>query len=124
MALLVGRGLGEDASQLGFPRMGRLTVDFALSAHRLFLHHRYSRPIHLHIQNAHRLPDDHRQIQLDGPLDLPLFALRDVASYGLCRTFHRFGGDFQIETACLAPTTENDAQELVYFARNFLAAPD
>ena len=62
MALLVGRGLGEDASQLGFPRMGRLTVDFAA---------------------------------MSSPM-----------------------------ASCLAPTTENDAQELVYFARNFLAAPD
>ena len=55
VAFLVPGGLGEHTSQLGFPRMGRLAVRFALPAHRLFLHHRYSRPVHLHIQDRNRL---------------------------------------------------------------------
>ena len=74
VALLVPRGLGEHASQLDFPRVGRLAVGLAFPALRLFLHHRYSGPIHLHIQDGNRLADHHGQIQLDGSLDLPLLA--------------------------------------------------
>jgi hypothetical protein len=56
VALLIPRRLGEYAPQLDFPRMGRLTLDFALPTHRLFLHHRHSRPIHLHVK-------DHPELQ-------------------------------------------------------------
>src|SRR6266699_1124985 len=43
IAFLIPRRLGEDASQLGFPSMGRLTFGLALPTDRLFLHHRNSR---------------------------------------------------------------------------------
>src|SRR6266849_9846698 len=51
VALFVPGGLGEGTSQLGFPRMGRLSVRLAWPSRDLLLHHRYSRPIHLDIQN-------------------------------------------------------------------------
>src|ERR1035437_2680688 len=52
VALLIPRRLREHAPQFDFPRMGRLTGDLALPTHRLFLYHRDSRPIHLHIQDG------------------------------------------------------------------------
>jgi hypothetical protein len=54
--------------------MGGLTIGLALWANGLLLHHWHSRPIHLHIQDAHRLAGDDGQIQLEGPLDLVTFA--------------------------------------------------
>jgi len=54
--------LGEDASQLDFPRMRREVLDFALSAHRLFLYHRDSRPVHLHVENGNRLVRQGRKV--------------------------------------------------------------
>src|SRR5437016_6730147 len=54
VALLVPGGLGEDASQLYFPRMGWLAFRLALPSQCLFLHHWYSRPVHLHIQDRNR----------------------------------------------------------------------
>ena len=75
--------------------MGRLAVRLALPAHRLFLHHRYARPIHLHIQDRNRFPHHDRQIQLHGALNLPLLALSDVASDGLRGALHRLGGHLQ-----------------------------
>jgi hypothetical protein len=66
VALLIPRRLREDAPQFDFPRMGRLTGDFALPTHRLFLHHRDSRPIHLHVQDGNRLAPGNGQVQLAG----------------------------------------------------------
>src|SRR2546430_9241777 len=42
IAFRIPRRLGEHASQLGFPSMGRLTFGLALPTDRLFLHHRRS----------------------------------------------------------------------------------
>ena len=75
--------------------MGRLALHLALPAHRLFLHHRYSRPIHLDIQNRHRVTHYNWEIQLYGTLDRALLALSNIASDCLRRAFHRFGGHFQ-----------------------------
>src|SRR6266481_2964085 len=74
IALLIPPRLAEDASQFDFPSMGRLARALALPTDRLFLHHRDTRPIHLHVQDAHRLADNHGQLQLEGFLDLRLFA--------------------------------------------------
>jgi hypothetical protein len=43
--------------------MRRLALDFALPTHRLFLHHRHSRPIHLHVQDGNRFPRDDGKVQ-------------------------------------------------------------
>ena len=91
VALLVPRGLGEGASELDFPSVGRLAVGLAPPARRLFLHHRHSRPVHLHIQNGDGFAHHDRQIQLQGALHLPLLALRDMAADGLRRALHGFG---------------------------------
>ena len=95
VALLIPRRLGEHAPQLDFPRMGRLTRDLALPTHRLFLHHRHSRPIHLHIQDGNRLPGHDGKVQRQGLRDFLLLALRDIGAEGLRRTLHRFGGHLQ-----------------------------
>ena len=76
--------------------MGRLAFRLALPAHRLFLHHRHSRPIHLHIQDRNGFAHDDRQIQLHGPLDLLLLACGDILSDGFRRPLHGFGGHLQI----------------------------
>jgi hypothetical protein len=60
--------------------MRGLTVGLALSTQSLFLHHRNSGPVHLHIQNGNRFTGDDRQIQLQSFLDLSLLALGDIAS--------------------------------------------
>ena len=52
IAFLIPRRLGEDASQFDFPSMGRLAFRLALPTDRLFLHHRDSRPIHLHVRKG------------------------------------------------------------------------
>jgi len=49
----------------------------------------------LHVQDANRFTDNDRQIQLDGPLNFPLFTLNDLGTDGLRRALHRFGGDLQ-----------------------------
>src|SRR5947199_4468366 len=72
--------------------MSWLARGLALPTRRLFLHHGNSGPIHLHIQDGHRLADDDGQIQLQGFLDLSLLALGDIGSDGLCSTLHGFGG--------------------------------
>ena len=61
----------------------------------LFLHHRYSRPIHLHIQDRNRLADFDGQVQLDGSLDLLLLTLSDILSNSFRRTLDRLGGHLQ-----------------------------
>ncbi len=72
----------QHTSQLGFPRMGRLTVRFALAAHRFFLYHRHSGPIHFDIENRNRLAAAAGQIQLDGFLHFLSFAPNDIFSEG------------------------------------------
>jgi hypothetical protein len=72
--------------------MRGLTVAFALPTHRLFLPHRNSGSIHLHVPDGNRLAGDNRQIQLQGFPDLFLLALSDIGSDGLGYTLHRFGG--------------------------------
>ena len=62
---------------------------------RLFLHHRDSGPIHLHIQDGNGFARDDRQIQLQGFLDLFLLTLDDIGSDGFCRALHGFGGHLQ-----------------------------
>src|SRR5438093_4728403 len=95
IAFLIPLRLGEDASQFYFPSMGRLARALALPTDRLFLHHRNSRPIQLHVQDAHRLADNHGQVQLEGFVDLGLFALSDIGSDGLRGTLHGFGSHLQ-----------------------------
>jgi hypothetical protein len=73
----------------------RLPFRLALPAYRLFFHYRYSRPIHLHIQDWNRFAHHHRQIQLHGPLYLLLLACCDILSYGFRRPLHCFGGHLQ-----------------------------
>jgi hypothetical protein len=63
--------------------MPGLTVGLALPTQSLFLHHRNSAPVHLHIQDGNRFAGDDRQIQLQSFLDLFLLALGDIASDGL-----------------------------------------
>ena len=75
--------------------MGRLAFGLALPTDGLFLHHRHSRPIHLHVQDGNRLADNHGQLQLEGFLDLGLFLLSDIGSDGLCGTLHGFGRHLQ-----------------------------
>jgi hypothetical protein len=65
--------------------MGRLTVGLALAAHRFFLDHRHSGPIHFDIENRNRLAGDNGKIELDRPLHLLALALSDILS-------NRFGG--------------------------------
>src|SRR5439155_1140541 len=111
--------------------MSWLARGLALPTRRLFLHHGNSGPIHLHIQDGHRLADDDGQIQLQGFLDLSLLALGDIGSDGLCRTLHGFGGHLQagqklhllaavIERGLLAHQTLHAAQP----ARPTLRPPD
>ena len=76
--------------------MGRLAFRLALPAHRLFLHHRHSRPIHLHIQDGNRFAHHDRQIQLHGSLDLLLLACGDILADRFRRSLHGFGGHLQI----------------------------
>lgn len=47
-------------------------------------------------RNRNRLTDDDRQIQLDGTLDLSLFAFSDIVSDCLRRALHRFRSHLQI----------------------------
>ena len=97
IALLVPGGLGEDASQLDFPRMGRLTFRLALPAHRLFLHHRYSRPIHLHIQDRNRLrPPPSGRSNCTARWISSCSPCGDILSDGFRRPLHGFGGHLQI----------------------------
>src|SRR5664279_5149410 len=51
--LLIPGSLGEDAAQLDLSGVGWLSFRLALPSHRLFLHHQYSRPVHLHVQNRY-----------------------------------------------------------------------
>jgi hypothetical protein len=76
--------------------MGWLTFRLALPARRLFLHHGYSRPVHLHIQNRNCFAHHHRQIQLHGPLDLLLLAGGDILPDGFRRPLHGLGGHLQV----------------------------
>src|SRR5207247_8971241 len=57
IAFLIPLRLGEDASQFYFPSMGRLARALALPTDRLFLHHRNSRPLQLHVQDSHLFDD-------------------------------------------------------------------
>src|SRR5260370_17584383 len=57
IAFLIPLRLAEDASQFYFPSMVWLAGPLALPPDPLFLHHPNSRPIHLHVQDAQRLPD-------------------------------------------------------------------
>lgn len=85
---------------------GWLAVGLAFASLRLFLHHRHSGPIHLHIQNRNRLTHNDGQLQLDGFANFPLLAGGDVGSDGLRRALHRFGGHFQSgQNLHLLPTT-------------------
>jgi hypothetical protein len=95
VAILVPRGLGEDAPQLDFPGMRRLALDLTLPTHRLFLHHRDSRPIHLHVEDGNRLPRDDRKVQRPHFRDFPLLALSDIGADPLRCALHRFGGHLQ-----------------------------
>ena len=70
IAFFVPSGLGEHASQFDLPRVGRLAFGLTLAPHGFFLHYRYSRPIHLHIQDGNRFAHYDGQIQLDGSLNL------------------------------------------------------
>src|ERR1022692_4804883 len=88
VSLLVPGGLGEDAAELDFPGVGGPSLRLALSAHCLFPDHRYSRSIHLDIQDRDRFSRDYRQVQLHGSLNLPMLALRDIASDGFRRALH------------------------------------
>ena len=76
--------------------MGRLTCRLARPTHRLFLHHGYTRAIHLHIQDRHRFAQHHGQIQLHGSPDFFLLAGGDICAYSLRRALHGFGGHLQI----------------------------
>jgi hypothetical protein len=87
--------LREDASQLDFSRMRRLAVILAFPPLRFFLHHGHSRSVHLHIQNANRLADNDRQVQLDGFADFALLAGGDVGANRLRCPLHGFGGHLQ-----------------------------
>src|ERR1019366_805394 len=95
VSLLIPRRLGEDAPQLDFPRMRRLTLDFALPTHGLFLHHRDSRPIHLHVEDGNRLSGDDGKVRGQGFLDLLSLALSDIGADPLRRALHEFGGHLQ-----------------------------
>src|SRR2546430_1746646 len=123
IAFLIPRRLGEHASQLGFPSMGRLTFGLALPTDRLFLHHRNSRPIHLHVQDANRLARHHWPFQLQGFLNLVLFAVTHSGSRGprlvQSGSQGRFHG-FQIGPTVLMALCKNKAEESVYFSRHFL----
>ena len=80
VAFFVPPGLSKDASQFDFARLGRLAVGLAFAPLSLFLHHRHSCAVHLHIQKRNRLTHDDRKIQLDGFVDFALFALGDVGA--------------------------------------------
>jgi len=75
--------------------MGRLAVRLALPPHRLFVHHRHSGPIHLHIQDGNGLVHHHRQVQLHGPLDLFLLPRSDIVSDGFRGPLHGLRGHLQ-----------------------------
>src|SRR5260370_31230786 len=63
IAFLIPLRLGEDASQFYFPSMGRFAGALALPTDRLFLHNQNSRPIIMHVQDAHRFEVTHVPIQ-------------------------------------------------------------
>jgi hypothetical protein len=87
--------LCEHASELDITVAGGASV-LTLTAHRFFLHHRYSGGVHFHIQNRDRLAHHDRQIQLLGPLNLLSRARADILSNGFCRSLHGFGSHLQI----------------------------
>src|ERR1039458_2903644 len=60
ISLLVPCGLSKNTSQLGFPRVGRLAGDLAAPSDGFFLHYRYTRPVHLDIEDGDWLGDDYR----------------------------------------------------------------
>ena len=95
VALLIPSRLREHTSQFDLPRVGRLTGDLAVPTHGLFLHHGYSGPVHLHIQNGNRLLRHGGMGQREGGRHLPLLALSQIGPQGLRRTLYRFGGHFQ-----------------------------
>ena len=93
ITFLVPFGLCENATQFYFARMRGLAFDLAFPA--LGLCRRHSGTVHLDIQVEDRLAHYHGEIQLHGPAyPLPL-ARADVFAYGLRRSLHGFGGDFQ-----------------------------
>jgi hypothetical protein len=94
-AIRIPSGLREHTSQLDLAGMRGLADDLALSTQRLFLHHGDSGPIHLHIQDGNGLASDDWQIQLQGFLDLGLFALDDIRSCVLRGTLDGLGRHFQ-----------------------------
>ena len=73
---------GEHATELGLTCVRRLAVGLAFASLRLFLHHWYACPVHLHIQNRNRLTHDDGQIQSNDLADFVLFALGDVGANG------------------------------------------
>ena len=88
-------GLAEHASQFDFPRMGRLAFALAVPPDGFFLHHRDSRPIHLHVEDTNRLADNPGQFQLQGFLDLGLFPLSDIGPDGFRAALDRFRSYFE-----------------------------
>ena len=96
VALLIPFGLREHASQLGLPRVGRSPFRLARPTHGFLFHYGHAGSIQLYIQKRNRLSDDHRQIQLHGPLNLFLLAGGDIFTNRLCRSLHGFGGHLQI----------------------------
>jgi hypothetical protein len=87
--------LGEHAAEFGFARVCRLAIHLAFATLGLFLHYRRPGAVHLDIQNGHGFADHHRQIQLDGSLNLLLLLVRDIGADRFGGAFHRFGGNFQ-----------------------------
>src|ERR1035438_3581417 len=57
-ALVIPGRLGEHASQLDFPRVGRLPLYLALAAEGFLLHYGDSSAVHLHMQNRDWFTDD------------------------------------------------------------------
>src|SRR5215472_9240972 len=74
VALLIPSGLREDASQLDFARMRRLSIGLPFSPFGFFLHHGNACAVHLDMENGNGLAYDHgisrcSSLAISSPMD-------------------------------------------------------
>src|SRR5271166_823393 len=73
VALLVPRGLGKNAADLGLASVRRLSLHFAGAPFGFGFSDRNAGTIHLHIEDGNGLAHHDGQVQLQGALYLPLY---------------------------------------------------
>ncbi len=95
ITFLVPSRLRKHAAQFDLASVGGLAIGFSLAPIGLFLHHRHTGSVHLHVQDRNRLTHDYGQVQLDGLANLVLLGGGDISTDRLGCALHRFGGHLQ-----------------------------